>query len=61
MFDALTHIVMNLELIEGKEMMAEKTHVKEYDGTATATLRLTQPDHACGRCTVVDSWFGSVK
>lgn len=52
---------MNLKLIEGKEMMAEKTHVKEYDGTATATLRLTQPDHACGRCTVVDSWFGSVK
>lgn len=61
MFDALTHIVMNLELIEDKEMMAEKTHVKEYDATTTLTLRLTQPDHGSGRCTVADSWFGSLK
>ena len=34
--DASSHIVMNLGLYEGKELMAYKTHVKEYGGT-TAT------------------------
>ena len=34
--DASSHIVMNLGLYEGKELMAYKTHVKEY-GRTTAT------------------------
>ena len=61
MSDALSHIVMNLELYEGKESMAYKTHVKEYGATAATTLRLMQPYHGSGRCLVAGSWFGSVK
>ena len=34
--DASSHIVMNRGLYEGKELMAYKTHVKEY-GATTAT------------------------
>ena len=35
MSDALSHIVMNLELYEGKELMTDKTHAKEYGATNT--------------------------
>ena len=48
MSDALSHIVMNLELYEDKELMAVKNDLKEYGATTATTLRLTQPYHGSG-------------
>ena len=45
MSDALSHIVMNLVLYEGKELMADTTHVKEYGATTATILHLAQPYH----------------
>ena len=61
MADAVTKIVMNMELYEGKEYMKEKDHVKEYGATTATTIRLTAPYHGTGRRIIADSWFGSVK
>ena len=43
MADAVTKIVMNMELYEGKEYMKEKDHVKEYGATPATTIQLTAP------------------
>ena len=39
--DAMSQIVLNLELYEGKDIMSGKNHVKEYGATTATTLRLT--------------------
>ena len=39
--DAISQIVLNLELYEGKDIMSRKNHVKEYGATTATTLRLT--------------------
>ena len=61
MADAVTKIVMNMELYEGKEYMKEKDHVKEYGATTATTIWLTAPYHGTGHRIIADSWFGSVK
>ena len=57
----LSRIVVNIELFEGKEIMAEKEHVDVYGATTATSLRLTEPWRASGRIVIADSWFGSVK
>ena len=61
MSDGRTHIVVQMELYEGKEAMESKGHVKKYGATCATTLRLTRPYHGTGRTIIADSWFGSVK
>ena len=59
--DAISQIVINLELYEDKDIMSGKDYVREYNGATATTLHLTQPYHSCGRCIIAYSWFGSVK
>ena len=59
--DARSKIVLNLELYEGKNLMASKDHVDRVGATTAACLRLTDPWKGSGRIVVGDSWFGSVK
>ena len=59
--DASSNIVIQMELYEGKEDMAEKEHVKKLGATCATSLRLTKPYHGSGRTVIGDSWFGSVK
>ena len=59
--DAATNIVLNMELYEGKGIMAHKEHVKPFGVTTATMIRLAQPYHSTGRRVIADSWFGSVK
>lgn len=59
--DARSKIVLNIELYEGREFMAEKEHVNRVGATTATCLRLTEPWKGSGRIIVGDSWFGSVK
>ena len=59
--DAMSQIVLNLELCEVTDIMSGKDHVKEYGASTATTLCLTQPYHRTGRRVIADSWFGSVK
>ena len=59
--DAASNIVLNMELYEGKDIMAAKDYVKLFGATTTTTLRLTQVYHGTGKKVIADSWFGSVK
>ena len=59
--DARSKIVLNIELYEGRELMATKEHVDRVGATTATCLRLTEPWKGTGRIVVGDSWFGSVK
>jgi len=60
--DARTHIVVRLELNEGRQRMQEKEFVPEYGATTATVLRLTKDFQGTGRTVIADSyWFGSVK
>ena len=61
MLDAMSQIVINLELYEGKDIMSGKDHVREHSATTATTMCLTQPYHGSGRCIIADSCSGSVK
>ena len=56
--DAVSMIVLHLELYEGKNPMQEKQYVSEFGAT---TLRLVESIAATGRVVIGDSWFGCVK
>ena len=59
--DALSGIMIGIELNEGKERNARKRWHSTHGATTSTTLRLTQPWHGSGRIVVDDSWFSSVK
>ena len=59
--DALSGIMVGLELNEEKEAMAEKRWHAEHGATIATTLRLTEPWFGSGRVVAGDSWFASVK
>ena len=59
--DAMSQIVLNLELYGGKDIMSGKDHVKEYGASTATTLCLTQPYHGTWHHVIADSWFGAVK
>ena len=53
--DAATNIVVQFELYEGKEDLANKEHVKQFSATCATTLRLTKPIHGKGRVVLAHS------
>lgn len=55
----LTHIILNIDLAEGKERDARKEYRDEVGASVATTLRLCKPYKGSGRCVVADSWFGS--
>lgn len=59
--DGLTHIMLRVEIQEGKEAMKEKEWNTAYGAGTSVTLRLTRPWAGTGRTVVGDSAFGSVK
>ena len=61
MSDVASNIVLNMELYEGKDIMAAKDYVMPFGAITATTLRLTQPYHGTGKRVIADSWSGSVK
>ena len=59
--DAASNIALNMELYEGKDIMAAKYYLKPFGATTATALRLTQPYHGTGKRVIADCWFGSVK
>ena len=59
--DVASNIVLNMELYEGKDIMAAKDYVKLFGATTTTTLQLTQAYHGTEKKVIAHSWFGSVK
>ena len=59
--DGTSHIVLNLGLYEGKDVMSQKDYGEPYSATAATTLQLIEPYHCSGCCVIADSWFSSVK
>ena len=53
--DAMSNIVLNLELYKGKEIMSEKDFVKQYGAATATTLQLTQSYYGTGKRVVADS------
>ena len=59
--DPASNIVLNMELYEGKDIMAAKDYVRTFGSAIATTLRSTQPYHGTGKRVIADSWFSSVK
>ena len=59
--DALSMIVLHIELYEGRDPMQEKRYVSDFGATCATTLRLVEFIEASGRIVIGDSSFGSVK
>lgn len=57
--DGKWHIILSLEVVEGKELDAAKKFRNEVGATVACTLRLTEPWKGSGRIVIGDSWFGS--
>lgn len=53
----IAHVMLNIELAEGKEKDAAKAYRDEVGATTATTLRLTKPYAGTGRCGVWDAWF----
>ena len=47
--DAATNIVLNMELYEGKDIMAHMEHVKPFGATTATVIQITQPYHSIRR------------
>ena len=59
--DADTKVMLQLEVLEGAEIMATKEYVADYKLAGTAqVLRLSKPWHGSGRAISADSAFASV-
>lgn len=54
-----SQIMLNVEVVEGKEADAKKKYRDEVGATTSCTIRLTEPWRGTGRIVVGDSWFGS--
>ena len=55
----LTHIMLNIDLAEGKDRDARKEYRDEVGASVATTLLLCKPYKGSGRCVIGDSWFGS--
>ena len=53
------YIVLNINLVEGKQLDALKSWRDEVGATTAVTLRLCEPWKGTGRTVIGDSWFGS--
>ena len=59
--DADTKVILQLEIQEGADVMADMEYMAEYKLVGTAQLlRLTKPWHGSGRAVSADSAFASV-
>ena len=56
---AASGIMLNWELLEGKQVDARKAHVVEFGLSTATTIRLQQLWEGTFRTVVADSWFGS--
>jgi hypothetical protein len=59
--DALSGIMLRIEICEGKEAMKTKKHSAEYGATTACTMRIVEPWFGTDRVVAVDSWFAGVK
>ena len=59
--DALSGIMLRIEICEGKEPMRAKKYSAEYGATTACTMRLFEPWFGSGRVAAADSWFAGVK
>jgi hypothetical protein len=53
----IAHIMLMIELAEGKDKDALKEYRDAVGATTACTLRLTAPYSGTGRCGVWDAWF----
>ena len=56
---AVTRIMLNAELAEGKQRDAMKRYRDQVGASTATTLRLVLPYKGTGRVVIADSWFGS--
>ena len=59
--DALSGIMLRIEICEGKEAMKTKKFSAEYGATTACTMRLFKPWFGTQRVVAADSWFAGVK
>ena len=59
--DALSGIMLRIEICEGKEPMKAKKYSAEYGATTACTMRLFEPWFGTDRVAAADSWFAGVK
>lgn len=59
--DSQSHIMLNMEVCEGKDIDRWKPPAPQLGVTAATTIRVTEPFHGKGCMLIADSWFGSVK
>ena len=55
-----TQIILNAEMVEGKEADSLKEYRDQVGATTATTLRLVKPYGGSGRTVIGDSWFGSL-
>jgi hypothetical protein len=53
--------MLNMELVEHKDIMQKLEYVAEYGNNAGTTMRLMKPWFGSNKILVADSWFGSLK
>ncbi|KAL1528519.1 hypothetical protein AB1Y20_009862 [Prymnesium parvum] len=59
--DALSGVMIQMEICEGKEPMKLKEFSREWGATTACTMRLFKPWFGSGRVAAADSWFSGVK
>ena len=59
--DALSGVMLRLEICEGKEAMAAKPFAADWGATTATTMRLFEPWFNTDRVGAADSWFAGVK
>lgn len=59
--DALSGILLRMEICEGAAAMKFKPYAADWGATTACTLRLFEPWFGSGRVCAGDSWFASVK
>ena len=56
---ASARIVLQMEMVEGRELDATKKYRDQVGASTATTLRLCEPWAGSGRIVVADAWFGS--
>ena len=59
--DAISGILLGVEIVEGKAVDSQKKWYAEYGHCAATTLRMCEPYAGQERTLIGDAWFGSFK
>jgi hypothetical protein len=59
--DALSSMMLYIEICEGKLRHVDQKHYHELGHTTATRLRITEPWHGSGRVVFGDSWFAGLK